>query len=108
MDKLLKKKLMEQYKNRTVIGGVYCIKCNDNGHTWIKATKEISGEKNKFNFSVSTNSCPEPSMRTAWNQYGGNSFSFIVLEELKKGETQTDEEFAADVAALLEIWLEAE
>lgn len=47
-------------------------------------------------------------MRDAWMQYGIESFSFDVLEELKKGETQTAQEFAADVKALLEMWQEKE
>ncbi|MDF2485962.1 MAG: hypothetical protein K0R46_2130, partial [Herbinix sp.] len=59
MDKLSKKEIKEQYKNRTVIGGVYCIKCNGSGRKWIKSTKDITGQINKFEFFVSTNLCPE-------------------------------------------------
>lgn len=106
MDKLSKKELKEQYKSRTVIGGVYCIKCNSNGRQWIKSTMDMKGQKNRFDFSVSVNSCLEPSMRLDWSQYGAKSFSFIILEEIKKGETQTEREFADDVEALLEMWVE--
>lgn len=106
MDKFLKKELKEQYKNRTVIGGVYCIKCNSNGRQWIKSTMDMTGQKNRFDFSVSVDSCLEPSMRLEWTQYGAESFSFQILEEIKKGETQTEKEFADDVEALLEMWIE--
>ncbi|WP_312648582.1 GIY-YIG nuclease family protein [Aminipila sp.] len=106
MDKLSKKQLKEQYKNRTVVGGVYCIKCNSNGRQWIKSTMDMTGQKNRFDFSVSINSCLEPSMRLEWEQYGSESFSFAILEEIKKGETQTEREFAEDVDALLEMWAE--
>lgn len=106
MDKLSKKELKEQYKSRAVIGGIYCIKCNSNERQWIKSTMDMKGQKNRFDFSVSVNSCLEPSMRLDWSQYGAKSFSFIILEEIKKGETQTEREFAADVEALLEMWVE--
>lgn len=106
MDKLSKKELKEQYKNRTVIGGVYCIKCNSNNRQLIKSTMDMTGQKNRFDFSVSVNSCLEPSMRLEWAQYGAESFSFQILEEIKKGETQTEKQFANDVEALLEIWIE--
>ena len=106
MEKNSKKELREQYKSRTVTGGVYCITCEGNGHKWIKSTKDIDGQKNKFEFFTSTNSCPEPSMRAEWDQYGANSFSLTVLEEITKGETQTEREFSDDIALLLEMWNE--
>ena len=40
------------------------------------------------------------------NDYGAASFSFAVLEELQKNETQTDREFAEDVQTLFELWQE--
>lgn len=106
MESLSKKELKEHYKNRSVVGGVYCIKCNGNGRTWLKSTKDLEGQKNRFQFFVSTNTCPEPSMLADWKQYGANSFSIVILEELKKGDTQSDREFADDISVLLDMWLE--
>jgi len=106
MEKCSKKDLKDQYKNRIVIGGVYGIKCNGSGRMWIKSTKDIAGQRNRFDFFVSTNSCPEPGMYSDWNQYGANSFSFVILEKLEKGETQTDKEFIDDLRILYDIWLE--
>ena len=45
-------------------------------------------------------------MREEWNQYGADSFSLNILEEITKGENQTDQEFSEDIALLLEIWNE--
>ena len=106
MDKLSKKELRDNYINRTAIGGVYYIKCNGSGHMWLKSTTDMPGQRNRYNYTVVTNTCPEPGMLKDWNQYGAESFSFTVLEEIKKGETQTDREFADDIRVLLDIWKE--
>lgn len=106
MEKNNKKQLKDNYKNRAMIGGVYCIKCSGNDRKWIKSTKDIPGQKNRYKFFFSTNTCPEPSMITEWNSYGAESFSFIILEEINKGETQTEREFTNDLESLLEMWIE--
>jgi hypothetical protein len=106
MEGYTKKDLQTQYKNRTVVGGIYSIKCNGNGQVWLKSTKDLQGQKNKFIFFTSTNSCPEPGMRSDWEAHGAASFSFTVLEEITKKETQTDREFNEDLKLLLEMWNE--
>lgn len=108
METRSKKELKDNYKNRTVVGGVYGIKCNGNDRIWIKSTKDMAGQKNRLGFAVAIDSCPEPAMLREWKQYGGKSFSFVVLEEIEKGETQTEREFSDDVAILFEIWKDKE
>lgn len=100
------KVLKEQYKNRVLIGGVYCIKCNDEMIPWIRATTDLQRAKNRFQFSLSMNSAPEPCMLDAWNEFGGSAFSFEIIEEIQKKKTQTAGEFLEDVNTLLEIWTE--
>jgi len=106
MDKQTKKDLRERYKSRAVIGGIFCIKCRATDKFWLKATTDMQSAKNRFAFNVNMNSCPETSMLKEWKQYGMDAFSFEVLEEIKKKETQTDCEFSDDVDTLLEIWTE--
>lgn len=106
MDGLSKKALKEQYRNRECIGGVFCIKCDCNNNRWLQATTNIQGWKNRFDFSVLINSCPDTNMMKEWKQFGASAFSFEILEEIKKKETQTEQEFADDVNTLLEIWTE--
>lgn len=106
MDKSSRKALKEQYQNRKIVGGVYCIKCMDRDEVWFRATEDIQGAKNRFQFFVSTDSCPEPCMKEAWKDSGASGFSFEIIEEIERKETQTDREFSDDVNTLLELWLE--
>jgi hypothetical protein len=101
-----KKELKNRYKNRVVIGGIYCITCKGNGRTWIKTTRDMRSQLSQFQFAMSTNSCPQPGMYEEWSKYGAEAFSFTVLEEIQKGEKQTDSEFLEDIHTLLEMWHE--
>ncbi len=106
MDSAKRKALRNAYQSKPVTGGVYCVQCSGNNRKWIKPSLNMEGSRNRFQFSISIKSCPEPSMRQEWAAYGLESFSFSCLEELEKGEDQTDEAFAADIKALHEMWLE--
>ncbi|NCB51715.1 MAG: GIY-YIG nuclease family protein [Clostridia bacterium] len=101
-----RKELKNSYKEKPEIGGVYIIKCAGNDRVWLKSARDLQGKINRFNFSVSTGLCPESDMRAEWEKYGPQAFSISVLEELKKGETQTDREFEDDIVTLLQIQLE--
>lgn len=106
MDACSKKALKAQYKNRTVVGGVFCIRCGAADTAWIRSTTDMQGSKNRFAFSLSTNFCPEACMAPMWKQHGASAFSFEVLEEIKKKEAQTDREFSDDIGVLLGLWTE--
>ena len=98
-----RKELKKRYQSRTIVGGVYRIACEGSGHSWVKATKNLQEQKNRFGFSMQMGGCPEPSMRRDWEQYGSGAFTFTVLEELEKKETQSEDEFARDIETLLEL-----
>ena len=95
-----KKELREQYRNRTVIGGIYTIKNTINGKVLLDSTTDLKGARNRFEFF----GCPNPKMTADWSAQKGECFVFDVLEELEKDEIQTDKEFKDDLKILLEIW----
>jgi hypothetical protein len=106
MDSAKRKELRSAYKDKAAVGGIYRVQCSGNGHAWVKSTTNLAGQKNKFAFSISTGSCPEPTMQTEWIEYGPQSFSFTILEELEQKGAQTEGEFSEDIKTLFEIWLE--
>jgi hypothetical protein len=101
-----KKALKEQYKNRVCTGGIYKIICKDTTKQWLRSTIDLKGSKNRFDFCVSANSCPEVGMMEEWKHYGSSSFAFEIVEEITKKDTQSEREFTEDVDTLLELWME--
>ena len=51
-----------------------------------KSTSNLAGQQNKFAFSVSTNSCPEPAMQTEWTEYDSDFETFYsnYMEDQKQ------------------------
>lgn len=101
-----RKELIAQYKEREIIGGVYIIRNTQNNKILLKADANLQGSKNRFEFSQKTGACIELKLQVDWNKDGGKQFVLEVLEELKKSETQTEEEFKTDINILKEIWLD--
>lgn len=101
-----RKELLEQYKQRTVVGGIYRIRNTVTGHSYVNFDDDLTGAENRHRFSVTTNTCILPEMREDWLAYGAASFTFERLEELEKKPEQSRAEFLADLETLLELWRE--
>ena len=101
-----KKELQTEYSGREVTGGVYLIRNTANNRILINAATDLQSSKNRFDFAQKTGSCIDMKLQKDWSEYGSATFAFEVLDELKKGETQTDAEFKSDISLLKEIWQE--
>ena len=106
MDSNAKRELQSQYKEREIVGGVYLVRNMRSGKLLLEATKDLQGSRNRFEFAQKTGSCVYAKLQKDWPEYGSEAFVFEALEELPKGETQTDKEFKADIDLLKEMWLE--
>lgn len=105
-DNSTKKELLAKYKERTVIGGVYVIRNTLNNRLLLDASPDLKSIKNRFDFAKATGSCVDMKLQKDWAEHGSEQFVFEVLEELEKGETQSQKEFKADIDVLKEIWAE--
>lgn len=106
MDNKSKKELQTTYKERDIVGGVYVIRNTVDNKLLLDIAMDLQGCKNRFEFAQKTDSCVNMKLQEDWKVHGGGQFIFEVLEELRKGETQTQKEFKADLDILKEIWLE--
>jgi hypothetical protein len=105
-DKKTKKELLAQYKEREIVGGVYAITNTLNNKLFLEATTDLQKSKNRFDFAQKTDSCVHTKLQSDWSQQGGGQFAFEVLDELKKDEAQTMEEFKVDVGVLKKMWFD--
>jgi hypothetical protein len=103
MDKQEKRRAVAQYKERLQQGGVYAIRCKESGKILLLGTTDIPGSRNRFEFAQSTGGCVHPKLRADWEQYGGRTFEFEIVETLTQKEAQTDADFQSEVAALLDL-----
>jgi hypothetical protein len=102
--KKTRKELLQEYKERTITGGVYAFRNAINGKALIQSTGTIDKAKSHLDFSKSTGSCVHPVLANDWTAYGAEAFSLEILETLDKKDTQTNEEFMEDIKALEELW----
>ena len=105
MDKK-RKELAGQYKQRTVMGGVFRINNTKNGKYWLAADDDLRGARNRHDFSVMTGSCVVLQMAADWRAQEAADFVFEELETLEKKPDQTQKEFREELGILLEIWRE--
>jgi len=101
-----KKEAQRKYKERDVVGGVYVVKNTQKNKLFLDATTDLRANKNRFEFAAKMGICVYAKLRDDWTEQGGDKFSYEVLEELKKGETQTMEDFKSDIDLLKNMWFE--
>ena len=101
-----RKELKTEYKNRTIVGGVFTIKNQLNNKLLLCATTDLMGSKNRFEFAQMTGNCVDMKLKQDWDVQKGKQYLLEVLEEINKKETQTDKEFKADLELLKEMWQE--
>lgn len=104
MDTDIRRRLKDEYKHKLNIGAVYVLECSGNHSRWIRSTTDIQGIRNRFQFAASMKVCPDPATRSECDQYGCDSISLAVLEELQMKEGQTAGEFSDDIELLRELW----
>ena len=101
-----RKELLEAYKHRKVVGGVYAVTNQRTGRMLVMSAQDLNGIRRRYEFAVAIGSCFHPKLQADVNVYGTDAFEFAVLEELVKKETQTDRDFADDLETLRALWLE--
>ncbi len=104
MDKQNRKSMVDAYKERVVVGGVWAVKNAKSGKLLLGADANLNGAKNKFGFFTATGVCPYLELSKDWEAFGKDAFAFEVLEEIRKKPEQSDREFKEDLETLREMW----
>jgi hypothetical protein len=76
------------------------------GEILLLSTAHLEAAANQFAFAQKFGSCVHMKLQKEWAQLGGDSFSLIVYDSIRKNETQSDSAFRKDLSDLEEIWRE--
>jgi hypothetical protein len=101
-----RKQLTNEYKQGEVIGGIYRVTNTRNGMYLLDYATNIQSKQNSFNFMVSSGSCLDYRLKEDLTEFGGEAFSFEILEALEKKKEQTHDEFLDDLKMLEQLWSE--
>ena len=101
-----RKTLINDYKQRKIIGGVFKVTNTVNGRYLLDSAADIQARQNAFKFSVATNNAFDYKMRKDWQESGAGVFTFDVLDSIEKKESQSREQFMEDLKTLEQIWME--
>lgn len=94
MDKAQRKAMTEQWKLRHPEMGVISLRCKATGESFLGISKDTKADFNSNKVKLSTGTHPNKRLLALWNQYGGDSFDWSVLEVLDyedPGEDHTTE-----------------
>ena len=73
--------------------GIYMIKNNINGKVYIGQSKNIYERWTKHKTELNANRHVNKHLQGAWNKYGSNAFSFLIVEECLEYELNQKEQY---------------
>lgn len=77
-----RKAAIAAYKERKVVGGVYVVRCEATGESWVGGAPDLSTIWRRLSFTLGQGICPHSSLQAAWRAHGRDSFSFEELERV--------------------------
>ena len=100
-----KKELKEEYKATHTPMGIYQIRNLTNDKVFVGSALNLPGILTSNRLQLSTGNHPNKKLQAEWNEFGGESFAFELLDELTATEG-AGYDYRADLAFLEELWLE--
>jgi hypothetical protein len=99
-----RKSLINEYKQRKIIGGIYKITNTSNQRYLLDYSANIQATQNSFDFMVTAGYCSIYKLKQDFQSFGPKAFTFEVIETLEKKKEQTQQEFEDDLSVLKQIW----
>ena len=99
-----RKEILNEYKERKSIGGVYTITNTTNGQYLLSHAANLKSVQNHFQFAMTTGSTLHPRLQKDWEALGTQAFQLAILEELEQKPGQNHAEFMDDLKTLEQLW----
>ncbi len=102
MDKERRKALQEDYKQIKTYMGVIRITCQTNGKVFVAGFPNLKNKWLTQKMQLETGRHPNFALQKDWNEFGGDAFSYEVLEEI---DTEDVADVRWEVKQLEKAWL---
>jgi hypothetical protein len=99
-----RKALINEYKQRKILGGIYRVTNTRNGMYLLDYAANIQAKQNAFDFMVSSSSCLDYRLKKDLEALGSRVFGFEILETLEKKRDQSQDEFMTDLETLAKMY----
>ena len=100
-----KRELKKEYKQNQTPMGVYRIRNLANDKVLVGTAFNLPGILNSHKFQLSMGGHPNKALQAEWDEFGGESFTFEVLDELTRTGA-SGEDYREELAFLEELWLD--
>lgn len=83
MDKLSRRQILRDYKDRKAACGIFAVRCSATGECWIGKSRNLEQQRNGIWFGLRSGGYVNRAVQAAWAKHGEAAFSFEVLEALE-------------------------
>lgn len=87
MDKQRRRDITQAYKDRKVPVGIFSLRCDATGETWLGASRNLDGAANGALFGLRMGSGRNRDLQAAWTAHGEGAFTYGVVETLEADMT---------------------
>ncbi len=91
MDKMRRKELQLEWKNRHPEMGIISVRCSATGEIFLGTSKDTRASFNSNRMKLSTRNHPNKQLQAMWNQYGEDAFEWSVYKLLKYENPEEDQ-----------------
>lgn len=90
MDKASRKTAAAAWKMRRATAGIYALRSQIDGQTWVGATRDIDAQRRQTDFALAHGGFLNRTLNEGVRMHGSAAFLFEVLETLKEPEEGLD------------------
>ncbi|MBN1155011.1 GIY-YIG nuclease family protein [candidate division KSB1 bacterium] len=98
-----RKDIIRKYKESPPPAGVYRVRNNVNGKSFLGSAPNLSGKLNSQRFQLELGSHRHRELQKDWNEFGATAFTFEILDQLEPSD-EPDYNPAEDLRVLLDMW----
>jgi hypothetical protein len=94
---------IREYKDTFPSMGIYVVRNTATGRVWLGKSQNVEGALNRIRFELKMRGHRNTALSNEWQHFGAESFTFEVLDRVKKRE-EPSFDYDAELQALLALW----